>query len=160
MTDTNREPLFEDDIDTTVEGLQLVPDRLPTMLPTKQEIRTFRAGLIERLTGNLGPLKGYLLIKLIEKIVADKEEGIIKQLQEAAKAEFQQLYPRDKTVEVLGARVSVKGRSYWNYPEDINAFEMEVESMKSRLAGMKKAAEIDGRAKSIKVSDASLSVSF
>jgi hypothetical protein len=120
----------------------------------------FRAGLIERMTGNLGPLKAYLLVKLIEKIIADKEEGIIKQMQDAAKDEFQQLYPRDKTADVLGAKVSVKGRSYWSYPDEVNAFEVEVEEMKRRLSGMKKAAEIDRRAQRMQVPDASLSVSF
>lgn len=158
--DTEREPLFDEEIETTVEGLQLVPDRLPTMLPSKHEIKMFRAGLIERMTGNLGPLKAYLLVKLIEKIIADKDEGLIKQMQDAAKDEFQQLYPRDKTADVLGAKVSVKGRSYWTYPDEINAFEVEVEEMKRRLAGMKKAAEIDRRAQRMQVSDASLSVQF
>ncbi|MBE0645396.1 MAG: hypothetical protein IH600_15035 [Bacteroidetes bacterium] len=155
-----REPLFEDDINTAVEGLQLVPDRLPSVLPSKHDIKMFRADLIERLTGNLGPLKAYLLVKLIEKIIAEKEEGVIKQLQDGAKSEFQMLYPRDKTAEVLGAKVSIKGRSYWTYPEDINAFEVELKAMEARLKGMKKAAEIDGRAMHMQVPDASISVSF
>lgn len=157
----SREPLFDDnEIDTAVEGLQLVPDRLPAVLPTKQEIRTFRAGLIERLTGNLGPLKAYLLVKLIEKIVADKEEGVIKHLQEDATKEFKSLYPQDKTVEVLGVKVSTKGRSYWTYPVNVNEFEVVVSEMTDKLKGMKKASEIDKSAVRMQVPDVTLSVSF
>ncbi len=155
-----REELFDDDVDTTVEGLQLVPDRLPKQLPSKHEIKMFRADLVERLTGNLGPLKAYLLVKLIEKIIADKDEGVIKQMQEGAKKEFQQLYPRDKSAEILGAKVTIKGRSWWTYPSDIDAFEVECKAMEARLKGMKKAAEIDGRAIQMQNPDASLSISF
>lgn len=160
MNQDEREPLFDEQPDPVIDGLELAPERLPCALPTRQDIRHLRAGLIERLTGNLGPLKAFLLVKLIEKIVADKEEGVIKQLQDGAKREFQQLHPQVKTAEVLGIRVSIKGRSYWTYPKDIDVLEVEVEDMKRKLAGMKKAAEIDGRAQRMQVPDANLSVSF
>jgi hypothetical protein len=156
-----RDPLFDEvEVETAIDGLQLVPDRLPAILPTKQEIRTFRADLIERLTGNLGPLKAYLLVKLIEKIVADKEEGVIKHLLDGATTEFMSLYPNQKTAEVLGVSVTTKGRSYWTYPVNVNEFEVVVEEMKAKLAGMKKASEIDKSATRMQVPNVSLSVSF
>lgn len=156
-----REELFDAvELDTAIEGLQLVPDRLPAILPTKQELRTFRADLVERLTGNLGPLKAYILVKLIEKVVADKEEGVIKHLQDKATEEFKLLYPQDKTAEIMGARITTKGRTYWTYPANVNEFEMVVAEMTAKLKGMKKASEIDKSAIAAQVPNVSLSVSF
>lgn len=158
-----REQLFPDEPEPAVEadtGLMLVPRALPAVYPTKQEIRTYRAELIERLTGALGNLEAYLFVKFIEKTIADKDEGVVKMLGEHALKEFMQRFPNSKTETVRGAHVTVKGKSYYEYPADVQELEIEVEALKRKLAGAKKAAEIDGRAKKLVVPGTTISVSF
>jgi|GEM_PF-5290310 len=158
ITTKEKEELFEED--HRVLPVSLVPTAFPARLPGKHEIRMHRAELIERLTGELGALRTLILMKLIEKLIADREEGIIQQIKDDALAEFTRLHPDRKTAEMHGATVSRRGKSWYEYPEDVNVLEVRLKELEREFKARKKEAEISGRARKMTSDAASISVSF
>jgi len=153
----DREPLFDDEEDVSYD---LIPMRLPVQMPTKHDMKMYRAQLVERLTGELGALRALILVKLIEKIVADKEEGVIEQIKGTALEEFQRDFPGTKSAEINGVSVSVARKTWWEYPQDVNELEVEVAEMTRKLKAAKKAAEIEGRAHKMTNDFGTIRVSF
>jgi hypothetical protein len=159
---TNKEELFPEEPTTTIPAL--IPTDFPGQLPDKQAIRAYRADLVEELTGRLGPLKAYVLVKLIENIVAHKDEGLIKHIKDDAQKELEKLLenetPGVKEIDFHGVRVSVKGRTYYDYPAHVNELEVAAKEADRKWKGAKKAAEIDGSAAKMHNPSASITVTF
>lgn len=151
-----REELFEEDAPVAIP----VALTVPTKFPGKHEMMTARPQIIEELVGKHGALKTYLLMKFIEKLLLDKDQGIAKQIKDAAEVEYLEKYGKGST-EIMGVKITPRSANgYWNYPPEVCALETELEELKRKVAGAKKAAEIDGRAKQFKTDDKTISVTF
>lgn len=154
--DTEREELFEDDEPVEIPMSLAVPTRFPN----KHEMMAARPAIIEDLVGKHGALKTFLLIKFVEKLLLDKDQGVARQIKDAAEIEYLEKYGKGST-EIMGVKVTPRSaNAIWIYPPEVAAMETELEEMKRKVAGAKKAAEIDGRATKYKTDDKTISVTF
>ncbi|MCZ7558557.1 MAG: hypothetical protein M5R41_19385 [Bacteroidia bacterium] len=156
-----RDFAFDDDEHpVSIVDLQIVPYEMPAEFPKKQEIRSYRADLLEQLTGRLNPLRAYILVKFIEKVIAEKDEGMVSMLKDLAKDEFINSFPGVKTHDINGVTVSIKGQTRYEYPPHIAEMEKEVAVMKQKIDNAKKIAEIDGSALKFVNPHGTIAVSF
>lgn len=154
------ESLFDEEPEVAISDLRIVPYTLPVEFPKKQEIRTYRADLIEQLTGRMDPLDAYLMVKFIEKVLTEKDEGVVSLMKDRAKEAFLRRFGGSKTEVVRGATVSVKAQTRWEYPAQIEALERDLAVKKQELANAKKIAEVDGTARKFTDPVGTLSIMF
>lgn len=140
--------------ETAAQFLQLMPEKFPD----KHTMVFQRKAIVEHLVGKFGYLRAYLLMKYIEKLFLDKEDGAINQVKDAAAADFREAY--GEKGEVCGVNISTRQGHFYVYPKEVVDFEAEVEQLKLKLKGMKKAAEIDGSATKYADNDKTITIKF
>lgn len=151
-----REELFDDDEPVDIPMTLAVPTRFPN----KHEMMEARPRIIEDLVGKHGALKTFLLIKFVEKLLLDKDQGVARQIKDAAEIEYLEKYGKGSH-EIMGVKVTPRSaNAMWIYPPEVAAMETELDELKRKVAGAKKAAEIDGRATKYKTDDKTISVTF
>lgn len=133
---------------------------MPAEFPKKQEIRDFRKVLLEELTGRMDPLDAYIMVKLMEKILAEKDEGLTSLMKEHAMDAFLKRFGGSKTEEIRGVKVSIKGATTWQYPAHIAEMEKQLDLLKADIAAEKKKAEITGDALATTIPAKTISITF
>jgi hypothetical protein len=155
MTD-EKDVLFPEDQE--FDPASIVHITAPARFPTKLEMKIARGVFMREVVETIGPLRAYMVIKVVEKMLLDKEEGMLMQLKSDATKEFQ--HRGGGKQDVFGASVSYRKTTKWTYPDDIMQDEATLNNIYLELAGRKKAAEIDGRATKMEVGDGGIVVSF
>lgn len=156
VADTDREPLFEEDAEIDLPVALTVPARFPT----KHEMMVARPRIIEHLVGQHGALKTFLLIKFVEKLLLDKDQGVARQIKDAAECEYLEKYGTGSQ-EIMGVKITPRSaNALWIYPPEVAAMETQLDELKRRVAAARKAAEIEGTAMKYKTDDKTISVTF
>jgi hypothetical protein len=115
-------------------------------LPTKHEMQEIRANTLKAMLANMKPLEAYVIFKSIEKLVVDKDEGLIKQLKDKAVTSFKEDFPFEKSATVLGAKVGYSARSYFTYSAELQVEEHAIDVKYEELKKKKKIEELNGTA--------------
>lgn len=108
----------------------LIPLILPTRLPNKHELKFMRKEFYDKVAWKYGSLKAYIIAKAYEKLVADKDEGLIKTLKSEAETEFN-IDLKGVPQSILGVKISNKGMSYWIYSDELQA---KMDDLKKQIA--------------------------
>lgn len=133
------------------------PD-IPFQFPDKQGRRSQRAEIMDMLIARHGYVGAYVLVKYIEKLVAEDKEGLVHHLKAGAESELEERY--GGKAEIAGAKVSISsGRGWYEYPEEVTALEQKKKALEAEIAEMKKSCELDGTATKYK-GKAQLTVRF